>query len=80
MTIKITDLLVKDIRFPTSKELAGSDAMNPDPDYSAAYVILKTDDAALVWPWLTFTLGRGTELSVVHVEALRRLIVDHDVE
>ena len=41
--IIITDVLVKDVRFPTSKSLDGSDAMNPDPDYSAAYVILKTD-------------------------------------
>lgn len=80
MTIKITDLLVKDIRFPTSKELAGSDAMNPDPDYSAAYVILKTDDAALEGHGLTFTIGRGTELCVAAVEALKPLIVDHDLE
>src|SRR6185436_18959845 len=40
---KIVDLEAHDIRFPTSKTLDGSDAMNPDPDYSAAYVILKTD-------------------------------------
>ena len=41
--VRITDIEVKDIRFPTSSSLDGSDAMNPDPDYSAAYVILKTD-------------------------------------
>ena len=40
---KITHIIVRDIRFPTSHSLDGSDAMNPDPDYSAAYVILKTD-------------------------------------
>ena len=45
--LKITDLEVLDIRFPTSQQLDGSDAMNPDPDYSAAYVILKTDHPAL---------------------------------
>ena len=41
---KITSLDVLDIRFPTSRELDGSDAMNPDPDYSAAYVVLRTDE------------------------------------
>ena len=41
---KITDLVVHDVRFPTSEFLDGSDAMNPDPDYSAAYVELRTDD------------------------------------
>jgi L-fuconate dehydratase len=40
-TTIITEILVKDIRFPTSKTFDGSDAMNPDPDYSAAYVILR---------------------------------------
>ena len=43
MPLTITDLITRDIRFPTSRSLEGSDAMNPDPDYSAAYVILKTD-------------------------------------
>lgn len=43
MSTKITDITARDIRFPTSQSLAGSDAMNPAPDYSAAYVVLKTD-------------------------------------
>ena len=43
--IKITDVVARDIRFPTSRDLSGSDAMNEAPDYSAAYVILKTDAA-----------------------------------
>jgi L-fuconate dehydratase len=42
--IKIKDIEVIDLRFPTSKSLDGPDARNPDPDYSAAYVILKTDN------------------------------------
>ncbi|MEP4948933.1 MAG: fuconate dehydratase, partial [Flavobacteriaceae bacterium] len=58
----ITEVVVKDIRFPTSKSLDGSDAMNPDPDYSAAYVILKTNDSELEGHGLTFTIGRGNEL------------------
>jgi L-fuconate dehydratase len=59
---KITDLRVLDVRFPTSLALDGSDAMNPDPDYSAAYVVLGTDrgDGA-EGHGLTFTIGRGTE-------------------
>ena len=47
-----------DIRFPTSLELDGSDAMNPDPDYSAAYVVLRTADGA-EGHGFTFTIGRG---------------------
>ncbi len=63
--ILITDVDIKDIRFPTSKSLDGSDAMNPDPDYSAAYVILKTNHPdGLEGHGLTFTIGRGNEICV----------------
>ena len=73
---RITDLHVLDIRFPTSLELDGSDAMNPDPDYSAAYVILKTDHpSGTEGHGLTFTIGRGTEIVVAAVHALRPLVV-----
>src|SRR3990167_8108733 len=75
MTIYITDLIVRDIRFPTSKDLAGSDAMNPDPDYSAAYVMLKTNKPELEGHGLTFTIGRGTEVCVAAIQALKSLIV-----
>jgi len=62
---KITALRVEDVRFPTSLSLDGSDAMNPDPDYSAAYVVLETDHpSGLEGHGLTFTTGRGTELCV----------------
>lgn len=71
--MKITDLRVRDIRFPTSQDLSGSDAMNPDPDYSAAYVVLETD-GAVSGHGLAFTLGRGTEIVVAAVESMRRLI------
>lgn len=73
--IKITDVLVKDIRFPTSRELAGSDAMNLDPDYSAAYVILKTNEPSLEGHGLTFTIGRGNDICIAAISALRHLIV-----
>jgi len=72
--MKITNLLVRDIRFPTSRRLDGSDAMNPDPDYSAAYVILETD-GELQGHGLTFTIGRGNEVVVVAVQALAPLVV-----
>jgi L-fuconate dehydratase len=76
MAARIASLDVLDVRFPTSRSLDGSDAMNPDPDYSAAYVILRTDDAALPeGHGLTFTTGRGTEVVVAAVEALRPLVV-----
>lgn len=70
----IVDLEVLDIRFPTSRTGAGRDAVHVDPDYSAAYVILRTD-AGLEGHGLTFTLGRGTEVCTAAVEALRHLVV-----
>jgi L-fuconate dehydratase len=76
---RITDLRTADIRFPTSLALDGSDAMNPDPDYSAAYVILETDDG-LEGHGLTFTIGRGNEICVAAIEALRPLIVGLDLD
>src|SRR5678815_12267 len=78
---RIVSLDVVDLRFPTSRSLDGSDAMNPDPDYSAAYVILRTDAGdGLEGHGLTFTIGRGTEVVVAAVEALRPLVVGLDVE
>ncbi len=72
MTITITDVGARDIRFPTSKHLDGSDAMNVDPDYSAAYVVLKTDSPkGLEGYGLTFTCGRGTEVCVAMIRALK---------
>ena len=67
---------VRDIRFPTSRHSDGSDAMNPDPDYSAAYVVLHTDAAdGIEGHGLTFTIGRGNELCVAAAEALAPLVV-----
>jgi L-fuconate dehydratase len=76
----IVDLEVRDIRFPTSLEKDGSDAMNLDPDYSCAYVILKTDRPdGHQGHGLTFTTGRGTEIVVAAVRALRPLVVGQSV-
>lgn len=72
--VRITGLQVHDLRFPTSQHLDGSDAMNPDPDYSAAYVVLETD-AGLEGHGLTFTIGRGNEVCCAAIEAMRHLLV-----
>lgn len=69
----ITGLRTFDLRFPTSQALDGSDAMNPDPDYSAAYVVLETDGAH-EGHGLTFTIGRGNEVCVAAIEALGALV------
>ena len=81
MPVIITEIEVKDIRFPTSNYLHGSDSMNPDPDYSAAYVILKTDHPGGVQGHgLTFTIGRGNQLCVEAIHALSYLIVGKSLE
>src|SRR3954467_5205265 len=77
----ITSLDTYDVRFPTSLHLDGSDAMNPDPDYSAAYVIVRTDAGdGLEGHGLTFTIGRGTEVVVAAVGALRPLVLGRTTE
>jgi len=78
---KILRAVARDIRFPTSRSLDGSDAMNPDPDYSAAYVVLETDHPdGLAGHGLTFTVGRGNELCVAAVELLAPHIVGRTLE
>lgn len=76
----ITGLEVHDVRFPTSAFLDGSDAMNPDPDYSAAYVVLHTDDPGLRGCGMTFTIGRGNELCCAAIESLGALVVGLDLD
>jgi L-fuconate dehydratase len=77
----IVALQTSDIRFPTSRHLDGSDAMNPDPDYSAAYVIVQTDAGdGLEGHGFAFTIGRGTEVQVAAIDALERLVVGLEVE
>ncbi|KQY43556.1 MULTISPECIES: L-fuconate dehydratase [Rhizobium/Agrobacterium group] len=72
---RITDLRVFDLRFPTSLSLDGSDAMNPDPDYSAAYVTLDTDTDGLSGHGLTFTIGRGNEICCAAINAMKHLVI-----
>ena len=79
MPTTITEAVALDVRFPTSQDLSGSDAMNEAPDYSAAYVILKTD-TNLEGHGLTFTIGRGNELCVAAIEALAPLVVGETLE
>ena len=71
---RISALDVIDVRFPTSLGLDGSDAMNPEPDYSAAYVVLHTDGAH-EGHGMTFTIGKGNELCCAAIEALSTLVV-----
>lgn len=70
-----------DIRFPTSRFLDGSDAMNPDPDYSAAYLRVSTDDPdGLVGTGLVFSIGRGNDIQVHAVDRLAQRLIGRDVE
>ncbi|XP_039983171.1 mitochondrial enolase superfamily member 1 isoform X1 [Xiphias gladius] len=79
MLHKIINLTVRDVRFPTSLEQHGSDAMHTDPDYSAAYVVVDTD-CGLRGFGLTFTLGKGTEIVVCAVQALAGLVVGKSLQ
>ena len=81
MTITITGAHVRDIRMPTSRTLAGSDAMHTDPNYSAAYVSLETDGPrGIEGHGLTFTIGRGNEVVVAAVRALAPIIGGRTLE
>ena len=77
----ITDVRAVDVRFPTSLARDGSDAMNPDPDYSAAYAIITTDAGdGLEGHGFTFTEGRGNEVCCAAIGALRPLLLGRDAE
>src|SRR5262249_44705948 len=77
----ITRVIVRDVRFPTSREMHGSDALNVDPDYSAAHVVLETDGSdGLAGHGLAFTTGRGTEVVVAAVRAYAPLVEGRTVE
>ncbi len=75
----ISDLSVLDLRFPTSRTHAGTDAVHVDPDYSAAYAVLKTD-SGLEGHGLTFTIGRGNEVVAAAIDAFRHLVVGERLE
>jgi L-fuconate dehydratase len=79
--VKITALETHDVRFPTSLALDGSDAMNPDPDYSAAYVVLRTDSPdGLCGHGLVFTIGRGNDVQTAALAALAPMVIGQSVE
>src|SRR5215475_13296222 len=81
MSTTIIDVIARDIRFPTSRSLDGSDAMKPDPDYSAAYVILRTDRPdGIEGHGLTFTIGRGNEICVAAIQALNPFLKGQNLE
>ncbi|MEV4391687.1 L-fuconate dehydratase [Nonomuraea sp. NPDC049607] len=79
MSYRIVALETHDVRFPTSRELDGSDAMNPDPDYSAAYVVLRTDDG-VEGHGFAFTIGRGNDVQTGAIRALESYVLGRDVE
>ncbi len=81
MVSRFTAISTDDVRFDTSLALDGSDAMNPDPDYSAAYVRIDTDaDDGLLGHGFVFTIGRGTEVQVAAIDALSPYLLGLEVE
>lgn len=74
-----TAVETRDVRFPTSRELDGSDAMNPDPDYSAAYVTLSTTDGDQGFGFV-FTIGRGNDVQQAAIAALAPYLVGRNVD
>ena len=79
MTERFASADVLDVRFPTSRHRDGSDAMNPFPDYSAAYVVLRTTSGAEGYG-LVFTVGRGTEIQVAAIRSLAGMVIGQPVD
>jgi L-fuconate dehydratase len=77
---KITGLELHDVRFPTSRTLAGSDAMNPAPDYSAAYVVVRTSEPGLAGHGFAFTIGRGNEVQLAAIRVLEPFLAGRDLD
>ncbi len=78
---RFTGFTTHDVRFPTSRDLDGSDAMNPDPDYSAAYLVIGTDDPdGLEGHGFAFTIGRGNDVQVAAIDALAGHLLGRDVD
>lgn len=77
---KVIGFHTVDVRFPTSRRLDGSDAMNHDPNYSAAYLVLETDDSNLSGHGLVFTIGRGNDLECAAIELLAGYAIGREVE
>ncbi|MFC4945972.1 enolase C-terminal domain-like protein [Pseudonocardia sp. GCM10023141] len=80
-TPRIVAVRTLDVRFPTSRELDGSDAMNPDPDYSAAYVVIETDaDDDLAGHGFAFTIGRGNEVQTAAIDTVSSMLIGRPLE
>ncbi len=79
MTGRITSLTTYDVRFPTSRGRHGSDAMNPEPDYSAAYVVIGTD-SGVDGHGIAFTIGRGNDIQVAAIQALEPYVAGYSLE
>ena len=77
---KITGFELYDVRFPTSRSLAGSDAMNHAPDYSAAYVVVRTDAEGLAGHGYAFTIGRGNEVQLAAIRMLEPFLAGQDLD
>ena len=77
---RLTTAAVADLRFPTSRSLDGSDAMNPDPDYSAAYLEFATSDEDLTGCGFVFTIGRGNDVQSAAVRAAAERLVGRGVD
>src|SRR6187397_3570063 len=76
----ITSVETFDVRFPTSAMLDGSDAMNPDPDYSAAYLVLRTDVDGLAGHSFAFTIGRGNEVQQVAIDSVADVVLGRSLD
>jgi L-fuconate dehydratase len=79
MTTRFLHFELSDVRFPTSRSLDGSDAMNKEPDYSAAYVVVRTSGGEKGHGFV-FTIGRGNEVAVAAIRAVEPLVVGRDVD
>ena len=78
---KISKISTYDLRFPTSATLSGSDAMNPDPDYSSAYLEVETDaNDGHKGIGFVFTIGRGNDVVIKAIESLSQRFVGRTVE
>jgi L-fuconate dehydratase len=80
VTVKITGFDTYDVRFPTSRTLAGSDAMNPAPDYSAAYLVIRTEAAELGGHGFAFTIGRGNDVQLAAIRLLEPFLAGREVD
>src|ERR1700743_364731 len=77
--LRIVAVDTYDVRFPTSRALDGSDAMNPDPDYSAAYAVIRTGDG-VDGHGFAFTIGQGNDVQVAAIDALAPFLVGRPVD